>query len=123
MAKRRYTSTILSLGTRWTVSRPSHFTTGETAPSTHCIGGWKLWRREKSVTPPGNQPPSPNSLAQSLYRMSYVATLGNKANWSTKVSLTEVSSEPETMASLSTLCSLLGLYPKFKFVKEGCVFN
>jgi hypothetical protein len=27
-------------GGKWAASRPGHFTPGETAPGTHCIGGW-----------------------------------------------------------------------------------
>jgi hypothetical protein len=40
MAELKYSSTILYLGIRRSVSLPWNFTPGEVSPGTHCIGGW-----------------------------------------------------------------------------------
>jgi hypothetical protein len=54
------------VGGEWTISRPSHFTPGESATVTHCVGGG-----------PGLelQPVRRPSYTQSLYRLSYPASL------------------------------------------------
>jgi hypothetical protein len=50
-------------GGEWSASRPGHFTPGETPPVPHCIGGWTLWRREKSLAPAGDGTPTVQYLA------------------------------------------------------------
>jgi hypothetical protein len=41
MGEKRYSFTILNSGSRRrSTSSPCHFTPEETAPGTHCIGGW-----------------------------------------------------------------------------------
>jgi hypothetical protein len=47
--------TLTLAGGEWSASRPCRFTSGEGAPSTHCLGGWvgpePVWttrRRENS---------------------------------------------------------------------------
>jgi hypothetical protein len=74
-----YRSSALAEG-EWSASRPCHFTSGESAPGTHCIGGWADPRaglddveKGKLLTLPGlelrhlRRP----ARSQSLYRLRY----------------------------------------------------
>jgi hypothetical protein len=67
-------------GGEWSASRPGHFTLGERAPGTHCIGGWVDPRaslddvkNRKFLTLPGLelQPLGRPARSQSLYRLRY----------------------------------------------------
>jgi hypothetical protein len=70
------------VGGEWSASRPGHFTPGERAPGTHCIGGWLDPRaglvdmeKRKSLTLPGLvRTLSRPACNQSLYRLRYPGT-------------------------------------------------
>jgi hypothetical protein len=73
-------------GGEWSASRPCHFTPGERAPGTHCIGGWVGPRtglddveRRKILPPPGLElrPLGRPARSQSLYRLSYPGSSNN----------------------------------------------